>query len=405
MHLRGRPTDRRPARVRLCAWTLTLAIAMACVPVADARQEPTPPTTPTAATAPPAGTGQVQQLIGRVQGWFDPTREGVVPWVGSVMPGGWAAAGVAYRRELALGIRVDAVAALSLRNYKLLDAGVYVPITSDDRWSLSVRTRLMDAPRVQFFGIGNSSVDEPLTRFDFEPKRIDARVVFRPDAESEVGAGVGLLHIGTGPGRGGTPITDVFSPTEVPGLLQSASYRTLALHAQADRRDSLAFTRSGGWYRADWLLFADGDGGAFGHQRVDIDVRQFVPVFDERQAVLGRALFSATRGAGTDLVPHFLMPTLGDGDNLRGFANQRFADRHRLLVQGEYRYLLRERLHVAGFVDLGRVGSRLGDLSPGGLHAGYGVGLRLTSPDGLNVRADVARSAERWAFIVSSVVF
>lgn len=342
--------------------------------------------------------------VDRAQRWFAPDRQGFFPWVGSVMPGGWMAVGGGYRQELALGIRVDALAGISLRNYKLLDAGVTVPVTSDDRIVVDVRTRLMDAPRVQLFGVGNDSEEDDRARFDFEPKRLDARVRLRPRDGVEMGGSLGLLRIGTGPGAGDRSATDLFTPAGVPGLGDSARYRTLGLFTQVDRRDARDFTRRGGWYRADWLLLADGD-EPYGHQRLDIDVRQFFPVFDERQAVLARVVFTGTRAVGDDQVPHFLMPVLGDGENLRGFANQRFVDRQRLLLQGEYRYRLNERLHVAGFVDLGRVAADVGGLSFGGFHPSAGAGLRVHTQEGFAIRADLARSAEQWAFIVSSVVF
>ncbi len=353
----------------------------------------------------PQGGSELDLWVDRGQRWFDPEREGFYPWVGSIMPGGWMAVGGGYRRSLARGIRADAMAGISLRNYKLLDATLSVPVTSSDAVRVDVHTRLMDAPRVNLHGIGNDSLVESRSRFDFEPKLIEARVHVRPQEGLEVGGSVGLLHVGTGPGAGDRSATDLFSPDEVPGLGDSASYRTLGLFAQADRRDAPDFPRHGGWYRADWKVFADGDDEGYGHQRLDIEVRQFFPVFDERHAVLARGLVSATNAAGDDVVPHFLMPTLGDGENLRGFVNQRFVDRQRLLLQGEYRYRLNDRMHVAGFLDLGRVGHDLGDLSPGGFHAAGGAGIRVQTPDGLGVRVDLARSSERWSFIVSSVIF
>lgn len=386
-------------RSRSLACCLLLAAAPANAQT-GAGVDPQPVSVQTQSPPGPPGT-----LVDRVQRWFDPARDGFFPWVGSVMPGGWLAVGGGYRQEVTRGIRVDALAGLSLRNYKVLDAGLTVPVTADDRLVVDVRTRLMDAPRVHFFGLGNESSRDVRTRFDFEPKRIDARVRFRPATGTDIGASIGLMHIGTGRGSVGPAIDTVFTPTDTPGLLQSASYRTLALFAQTDRRDALDFTRSGGWYHANWQVFADGDSATFGHQRVDLDVRQFFPVAGERHAVMGRGVFSGTRASGDDLVPHFMMPTLGDGENLRGFANQRYTDRHRLLLQGEYRFRLNEQLHAAGFLDLGRVAPRLGDLSFGGLHPGYGVGVRLQTKEGFAVRADIARSAEQWAFIVSSVVF
>jgi hypothetical protein len=401
----------RPAVVT--GWTLALALTL-WAPAAQAQQDqPPPPTAPPPSVPPPAaapptlpstGNARLDDMVARVRGWFDPTREGFFPWVGGIMPGGWVAGGGGYRRSLAHGIKADARAGISIRNYKLLDAGLHVPLHSDTV-SVDVRTRLLDAPRVHFYGLGNDTAEADVTHFDYEPKQVDAKVRYTPTERDELGVSVGLLHVGTGEGSGDPSIEQRFSAAELPGLGQSASYRTLGLYAQTDRRDTRDFPRRGGWYRADWRVFADGDARPYGHQRVDLDVRQFFPIADERHAALVRGVFSGTRAAAGDAVPHFLMPTLGDGEHLRGFANQRFADRHRLLLQGEYRYRLNDRLHVAGLVDLGRVAPRIGDLSLGDLHAGYGAGIRAQTADGMGMRVDIVRSREQWSFIASAIIF
>jgi hypothetical protein len=366
---------------------------------ADAAGAPAQP-----GTQAPSG-GSTRDMIDRVQSWLDPARDGFYPWGGSIMPGGWAAVGGGYRKTLDREIRMDVLGGWSLRNYKLLDASIGVPLTTDRRVHLDVRSRLMDAPRVNFFGVGNDSQRSDETSFDFEPKTFGAQLRFRPVEGLQVGAGAGLLHVGSGPGSARPSIEAVFVPGQVPALGQPSSFVTLGAHAEVDTRDALDFTRAGGWYRVDWQHFNDRRDEGYGHQRFDLDVRQFFPVFDDRQALLVRGVLSATIAPDGNTPPHYLLPTLGDGENLRGFANQRFADRHRLLLQAEYRYRLRDDLHAAGFLDLGKVASRAGEISPTGLHPGFGAGLRVRASDALAIRVDVARSREQWAFIVSSIVF
>jgi hypothetical protein len=356
-----------------------------------------------AGTQPPSGGG-MQGLVDRVQSWVDPNRDGFFPWAGSVMPGGWAAVGAGYRHTVGREVRMDVVGGWSLRNYKLLDGGVGLPLTADRRLRLDVRGRLIDAPRVSFFGIGNDTSRAQETSFDFQPSAVGAQLRFRPVEGLQVGGGVGLLRIGSGPGSASPSIETVFTPQEVPALGQTSSFITMGAHAQADMRNAVDFTRDGGWYRVDWQNFRDRRNEGFGHQRIDVDLRQFLPVVNERHAVMVRGLVSATV-AGDGTPPHYLLPTLGDGDNLRGFANQRFADRHRLLLQTEYRYRLTDRMYAAGFVDLGKVASRAGDMTVRGLHPGFGAGLRVTPSEAFGIRVDLARSSEQWAFIVSSAMF
>src|SRR5690606_30703685 len=106
----------------------------------------------------PQGGSAFDIWVDRAQRWFDPEREGFYPWIGSIMPGGWMAVGGGYRQTLARGIRADAMAGISLRNYKLLDASLTVPVTADDSVTLDLHTRLMDAPRVHLYGVGNDSL-------------------------------------------------------------------------------------------------------------------------------------------------------------------------------------------------------------------------------------------------------
>lgn len=352
---------------------------------------------------PPNGSGR--DLVGRLQAVFDPDRDGFYPWIGSVMGGGWLAGGGGYRQTLARDIRVDAMAGWSLRNYKVFDADLEMPVGAGGRLQLDVGTRLVDAPRVHFFGIGNDSSPDTETTFDFEPKLVNAELRFNATDRVEVGGGLGLLHVGTGPGSVGPPIETVFSGQDIPGLAQSASYLVLAAHAQVDRRDALDFTRDGDWYRADWTILADRTSDGYGHQRVDLDARHYFPVVNERQAIAVRGLVAATLVSGGNRVPHFMMPTLGDSETLRGYSTQRFKDRHALLLQGEYRFRLNERLHTAAFLDLGKVASRAGELTLGGLHPSYGLGIRLHTKDGFAIRADLARTSERWGLVVSTIVF
>jgi hypothetical protein len=55
--------------------------------------------------------------------------------------------------------------------------------------------------------------------------------------------------------------------------------------------------------------------------------------------VIATRLFVSTSDTGTgEVMPFYLMPTLGGNDTLRGFREYRFRGPHAILAQGEYRY-------------------------------------------------------------------
>ena len=57
----------------------------------------------------------------------------------------------------------------------------------------------------------------------------------------------------------------------------------------------------------------------------------------------------------TKTIPFFMLPALGGGSSLRGFASWRFRDRHSLLLQAEWRVLVNSFFDTAIFYDAGKV--------------------------------------------------
>ena len=89
-------------------------------------------------------------------------------------------------------------------------------------------------------------------------------------------------------------------------------------------------------------------------------------------------------------VPFYLQPTLGGAYTLRGFRAYRFRDRHRLLLQGEYRYIVNAFVTGALFYEAGKVAAERGDLDVKDLERSYGFGLRFGSRQGVGLRTDLA---------------
>ena len=116
-------------------------------------------------------------------------------------------------------------------------------------------------------------------------------------------------------------------------------------------------------------------------------------------------LAKTTWGKGDQEIPFYMMPSVGGGDDLRGFASHRFNDRNSLLLQAEWRIVANRFLESAVFYDAGKVTARTSDLDLNHLKSDYGFGVRFNAMVRTVLRVDVARSNEgtRLVFAASSV--
>jgi hypothetical protein len=135
-------------------------------------------------------------------------------------------------------------------------------------------------------------------------------------------------------------------------------------------------------------------GSDFRFSRLELDARRYLG--------LGRGLVALQAYGllhGGD--PPFRMLSLLGGESLmRGTYRGRFRDRQLLAAQVELRQPLFWRLAAVAFVGGGTVAPRLADLRLATLKPSLGAGLRLRVDDdaGTNLRLDIARGAEAFAF-------
>ena len=105
---------------------------------------------------------------------------------------------------------------------------------------------------------------------------------------------------------------------------------------------------------------------------------------------------------GGETIPFFMLPALGGGSSLRGFASWRFRDRHSLLTQAEWRVLVNNFFDTAIFFDAGKVTSSRSDLDFKNLKSNYGIGFRIHGPAATPIRIELAKSNEGLAIVFSS---
>ena len=312
---------------------------------------------------------------------------------GGLYPSGGFAPGLAVRRAFGHA-RVNAGGAYSLRGYKLAHASLNFPELAGNKVEVETHARWLDATQVPFYGLGNESSKDARVSYGLRSLGAGASAAFKPVAWYRIGGGIALAHLEDRQGTGRFPSIETFgAPSPPPGVFSQTRYTQATGFTAIDWRESPGYTRRGGLYSMAMTDFRDAD-DTFSFRRVDAEIQQFLPVLNEHWVLAFRGLVATTDVDDQQVVPYYLLPTLGGARMHRGYSDFRFQDRHVLLLSGEYRWLPSRVLDMALFVDTGKVAHERRDLDLDGLKTAYGIGIRIHGPTFTPLRLDVARGDE-----------
>jgi len=318
-------------------------------------------------------------------------REGFHPKLGSLTTGSGFAFGAGYRNSPILKRygRLELWGARSLRSYWAVEARAIFPELASGRLFAEGWAARRDYPQEDFFGIGADARRSDEVSFALNRTMFGARGGVRPVRPLRVGASVEYIKPTVGPGADTRvpSIEALFDEAGAPGLARQPNYLLASSFIEWDYRRPLN-ARKGGWYRVEFSRYSDRDFDAYSYNRVDIDVRQFVPFLAERRVLAGRVFMSTSDAGAGQTIPFYLMPYLGGRDTLRGFREYRFRGPHTLLLQAEYRYEIWSGLDGALFYDAGKAERRRSDLNLRNLERDYGFGFRFNTDNGVVVRLD-----------------
>jgi outer membrane translocation and assembly module TamA len=192
----------------------------------------------------------------------------------------------------------------------------------------------------------------------------------------------------------------MYTPVTAPGLGLDPSYIHSIVGAGIDWRQSPGYTRRGGLYAVTLNDYRNTNGIVSDFQRLDATVIQHVPILRDTWVLAGRARVQTTLN-DNDLIPYFMLPSLGGGSTLRGYISDRFRDRHSLLFNAEFRWLPTRFLDMALFYDAGKVASRRSDLDFNNMKSDAGIGFRMHGPFSTPIRIDFAVSNEGFHIVFS----
>jgi hypothetical protein len=342
----------------------------------------------------PYQPSKAEDIVLNLKRQFLDTPNGFYPWFDSVYSGGGFTMGAGYRHYYGDRTFGYARGLISLSAYKLIEVGTESLGLSRGRIDFRAFGGWRDATQVSFFGVGGDTPEEAET--DFRMKQAYGGAVLRGRGPGVVVYGVGaqyedytLEH-----GQGATPsIEEVFTPESAPGLGENPAFFHTTLTGGIDTRPSPGYARSGGLYAVSYDNFLDTD-DTFDFDRLQGEVVQHLPILRENWVISLHGVVRTTLD-NEDVVPYFLLPSLGSGSTLRAYPSWRFRDRHSMLMSGEFRWIpSRTFLDMAIFYDTGKVTSRREDLDFSELKSNVGIGVRFHGPNATPLRVELARGSE-----------
>jgi hypothetical protein len=344
---------------------------------------------------------RAERIVLRVTQSLAAPPNGFYPTAGSVYSGGGLALGLGYRHWYGDAAIFNAQALYSIRSYKLVELGTIVPGRADGRLAFSLRGGWRDATQVAFYGLGMSTSSDDRANYRFKQTFAGGGVTFRPLFPLVVAGGFTYEDYRLESGLGRAPsIEERYTRATAPALGISPAFLHGEVAAGIDWRTSPGYSRTGGYYGLTFHDYEDVD-DRLTFRRLDADLVQHIPILRETWVVSLRGRVEST--LGDDVVPYFLMPSLGSGSTLRAYSTGRFRDRHSLLTSAEFRWIpSRLALDMALFVDAGKVAARRQDLDFDNLTSNWGLGVRFHGPISTPLRIEMARGREGWHLVFAS---
>ena len=416
MHATGSPQPSRGAVVAAIGGALLIALLS---PAAASAQpsilaDPDPPQAPAPVTgeaaksffSEPAIFTRGIDMTGRFAGESGGHQSnGLYPDFSSMISGsGWISVGPGYRHWILNDKALfDTSAAVSWRFYKTVQGRLEFPSLAHDRLAVGTQALWQDATQISYFGIGPDTTDSMRSEYRMKTTDVVGYATVRPARQFEITGRAGWLQSPQIQEPGGTfkrgnPSAESMFPDD-PVFLRGAQPDFLYGEATftADTRDHRSHPTSGGVYRMTLAKYSDRDGGSFSHRRYEAEAAQFIPVANQRVVFALHGWLVTTETQSGDVVPFYMMPTLGDGATLRSFTGYRFHDNDALVFNFETRFALWEHLDLAGYVGAGNVAPKFSDLNVD-KHE-YGAGLRVHSGRATLLRLDATHGPEGWRVI------
>jgi outer membrane protein assembly factor BamA len=316
---------------------------------------------------------------------------------GLVSGGGFAVGPEYYRPDLDNGNVIFRVSARgSIRKYQLYDAQFTMPRLLHDHAFMDLYAVHINNPSMNYYGPGPGSNKSGRSAYRLENTSYDYTAALKPARPLKIGVTGGYLQVNVGPGDDDRFISTekIYPPSVTPGIDRQSNFLRFGPMLQYDFRDYAGNPHSGGNYLISYVYYDDRKLNTGNFRKLNANAEQYISFFNKKRVIALRGLTQLSYRNTNQVVPFYLQPTLGGGDDLRGFRPFRFYDNNSLLLSGEYRWEVFHGFDMAVFSDAGKVFHRHAELNFANLERDYGFGLRFSSIENVFMRIDTGFSRE-----------
>jgi outer membrane protein assembly factor BamA len=323
---------------------------------------------------------------------------GLFPWFGSVYEGTGFGFGGGYLRRMPRSSQLTAIVGVSVKASTLLRADYTAPRLFGDRIEPYASFRWARARDISFYGVGNESTNDARAGYDFDPAALSAGIAYRPLKWVRLTAGYEYIGFETRViGSRSDPLT-LERLSDNTRLTFNGSQASVAI----DTRTSPSYSTHGSLLRAATSYYSETRDRPFEFRQWELEAAQLVPLVREQFVLAFRGLATFTNPDAGNSAPLALLPYIGSGNTLRGFANRRFVDRDRLLLTGEYRWRPSRYLDMAIFLDAGQVAPAADLIAWERMKTSWGIGARFHGPTFSAFRLEVAHSVEGYHLVFTA---
>ncbi len=384
-------------------------------------------------TAPPAPAAQASPdesgWKGTLSRLFDGGDDQTFrPTVGVVVPGSGLSAGAELERarlgRLGIGAGIDGEWSVHNYQYVAVRAGLLgrrrrmtgLRAADASLWSmvdvkrhnasglaLFVEHRYSRLPGLGLFGredSGNGLGEIVRTDFGVRESTTDLVGQWQLTPSFGIGGRAGRLGVTVFPGTNDDlPNAEEVFDTAAIEMTRRATYVTGGIGAAFDRRDSPARPTAGALISAVIRRYQSRSEELPSFSRLGFSAEHYRIVGWPRHVVAARLMGSMNLTREGDIVPFYLLQSLGGSSSMRGLHSYRLRGGRLLHATIESRWTMKKYLEIAPFVDASRVsdapvasGRRMVLVSPG-------IGARIIFKDRVVFRTDVATSSEGTRFV------
>ncbi len=328
------------------------------------------------------------------------------PHFATVVPGSGIGAGLTFSPRCASTWCVDGTGVVTVRGYW----GTQGTLSYNTRTTrLAAYAAFRDMPKLEFFGLGSASAESDRTTFRLEDRLVGLQAEQRLTGWLAITARAERLWAEVGSGRSSDvpSLEALFGEAHAPGLTRQPSFARYEASLRLDLpAGGIQAFNQGGELRAAYAVYKDKELDRHSFRRIDFEMQQRFRLFGDLRRLTLHGRLSTSDARSGNVVPFYLMPTLGGFDvregpgdqtigsdgtmaTLRGFTNYRYRDRHLLLMQAEYRMPVWGPVDLSIFGDAGKVASSRDDLDLAHLSHDMGVGLSIMRGPNTALRFDV----------------